>query len=92
MVKIEVKVEYWLVNGSIVNLPMRAIHLLLDTQKVLLRFSKRTVNLKPIKILSFDHSNLNLMEIVYQERGSEANALLAVYYSQKDGLENDSEA
>jgi hypothetical protein len=32
------------------------------------------------------------MEIVYQERGSEANALLAVYYSQKDGLENDSEA
>ena len=46
MAKIEVKVEYWLANGSIVNLPMRAIHLLLDTQKVLLRFSKLTVNLR----------------------------------------------
>lgn len=46
MVKIEAKVEYWLVNGSIANLPMRAIHLLLDTLKVLLRFSKQTVNLR----------------------------------------------
>ena len=30
------------------------------------------------------------MELVYQERGSEANAALVVYYSQKDGVENES--
>lgn len=44
---------------------------------------------KPAKILNFEITNLNQMTLCYQERGSADNAVLSVFYSQKDSMKID---
>jgi hypothetical protein len=43
----------------------------------------------PIKEVNFEINNLNQMTMAYHERGSPENALLSVFYSQKDSLKID---
>lgn len=55
-------------------------------------YKAETKSQKPIKLLNFDQSNLNTMQIYYNERGSDSNAFLSIFYSQKDSMYAESES